>query len=222
MSYKNMELRLPAHYADLTLRHLMALESETDPVKRVSAVTGVPTTKLREMPHKLVTEADAHLSYLLTKEHAQHKEVIELNGIKYGFIPNWEEFTTGEWIDMEECTTDFWKHAHKAMSILYRPVDRKWGDKYTILPYTAKEDKEVFLDMPAPLVSGALLFFWTTETELLNTLRSSLIQKTREAMSLLQNGAGIPSSTPWLARTISKWMRSRLHPSDTYSPTSPS
>ena len=75
MSYKNMELRLPAHFADLTLGHLMALESETDPVKRVSAVTGVPTTKLREMPHKLVTEADAHLSYLLTKEHAQHKEV---------------------------------------------------------------------------------------------------------------------------------------------------
>ena len=91
MTYKNMELRLPAHYADLTLGHLMALESETDPVKRVSAVTGVPTTKLREMPHKLVTEADGHLAHILTKEHAQHKEIIELRGIKYGFIPNWEE-----------------------------------------------------------------------------------------------------------------------------------
>ena len=104
------------------------------------------------------------------------------------------------------------------MSILYRPLDRKWGDRYSIKPYTAKEDADVFLDMPAPLVAGALLFFWSTEKKLLNALRSSLIQKTQEVTSLLQSGVGTPSSTPWLVRTFLKWTRSqaprwpRLHP----------
>ena len=138
-----------------------------------------------------------------------------------GLVPDWDEFSAGEWIDMETYTADFWKTPHKAMSILYRPVDRKWGDRYSIKPYTAKEDAEVFLDMPAPLVAGALLFFWSTEKKLLNALQSSLIQKTQEVTSLLQSGGGTLSSTPWLVKTFSKWTRSRSYPLATPSPTLP-
>ena len=216
-----MKLRLPASYQDLTLRHLMTLETETDPVKRVQAVTGHSFAELRKMPHKLIVEANAHLDGLQGKEIAQHKEIIELNGVEYGFIPDWDEFSAGEWIDMETYTADFWKTPHKAMSILYRPLDRKWGDRYSIKPYTAKEDADVFLAMPAPLVAGALLFFWTTETKLLNALRSSLIQKTQEVTSLLQSGDGIQSSIPWLVRTFLKWKKSPSSPLATPSPTSP-
>ena len=216
-----MKLRLPASFQDLTLRHLMTLETETDPVKRVQAVTGHSFAELRKMPHKLIVEANAHLDTLQANEVAQHKEIIELNGVEYGFVPDWDEFSAGEWIDMETYTADFWKTPHKAMSILYRPLDRKWGDRYSIKPYTAKEDAEVFLDMPAPLVAGALLFFWSTEKKLLNALQSSLIQKTQEVTSLLQSGVGTPSSTPWLVRTFLKWTRSRSYPLATPSPTSP-
>lgn len=216
-----MKLRLPASFQDLTLRHLMTLETETDPVKRVQAVTGHSFAELRKMPHKLLVEANAHLDTLQANEVAQHKEIIELNGVEYGFVPDWDEFSAGEWIDMETYTADFWKTPHKAMSILYRPLDRKWGDRYSIKPYTAKEDADVFLDMPAPLVAGALLFFWSTEKKLLNALQSSLIQKTQEVTSLLQSGDGILSSTPWPVRTFLRWMRSRNYPLATPSPTSP-
>lgn len=216
-----MKLRLPATFQDLTLRHLMTLETETDPVKRVHAVTGHSFAELRKMPHKLIVEANAHLDTLQANEVAQHKEIIELNGVEYGFVPDWDEFSAGEWIDMETYTADFWKTPHKAMSILYRPLERKWGDRYSIKPYTAKEDADVFLDMPAPLVAGALLFFWSTEKKLLNALQSSLIQKTQEVTSLLQSGGGTRSFTPWLARTFSKWMRSRSYPLATPLPTSP-
>ena len=216
-----MKLRLPASFQDLTLRHLMTLETETDPVKRVQAVTGHSFAELRKMPHKLIVEANAHLDELQAKEIAQHKEVIELNGVEYGFIPDWDEFSAGEWIDMETYTADFWKTPHKAMSVLYRPLDRKWGDRYSIKPYTAKEDADVFLDMPAPLVAGALLFFWSTEKKLLNALQSSLIQKTQEVTSLLQSGGGTLSSTPWPVRTFLKWTRSRSSQLATPLPTSP-
>ena len=154
-----MKLPLPASYEDLTLGHLMVLETTEDPVKRVQAVTGLSFAELRRMPQALIMEANAHLDTLQKQEVAKHLTTFELNGTTYGFIPDWENFSAGEWIDMETYTADFWKTAHKAMSILYRPLDRKWGDTYTIEEYTAKEDAEVFKDMPAPLVAGALLFF---------------------------------------------------------------
>ncbi len=97
---------------------------------------------------------------------------------------------------MEVYTQDFWKTAHKAMSVLYRPIDREWGDAYTIEKYTAKEDADVFLEMPAPYVAGALLFFWTTERKLLNTTRKSLAETALRAMSLLRSGGGTRPSTP--------------------------
>ena len=202
-----MELRLPSSYEDLTLRHLQVLETSQDPINRVQVVTGKTFAELRKMPQALIVEADAHLTALCKAEINRHQPIIELDGVEYGFIPDWESFTAGEWIDMETYTGDFWKAAHKAMAVLYRPIDRKWGDKYTIKPYTAKEDASVFLDMPAPLVSGALLFFWTTERELHLTLRSSLIQKATEVTHFLKSGSGIPSYTPWLVRTYYKWKR---------------
>jgi hypothetical protein len=161
------------------------------------------------MPQALIMEANAHLDTLQKQEVAKHLTTFELNGTTYGFIPDWENFSAGEWIDMETYTADFWKTAHKAMSILYRPLDRKWGDTYTIEEYTAKEDAEVFKDMPAPLVAGALLFFWTTERALLSNLQSSLLKATKEAMSSLQSGGGIRYSTHWLVRMSSRWTQLR-------------
>lgn len=204
-----MELRLPAQFSDLKLRHLQALETETDPIRRLDAVTGLGVSKLREMPHPLILEADAHLDSLLRNDVANFKRTFELKGTRYGFIPNWEDFTAGEWIDMEVYTQDFWKTAHKAMSVLYRPIDREWGDAYTIEKYTAKEDADVFLDMPAPYVAGALLFFWTTERKLLNTTRKSLAETAMRAMSLLRSGGGTRRSTPWRGKTYSRWNASR-------------
>lgn len=203
-----MELRLPANYSDLTLRHLQVLETTEDPIKRVQVVTGKPFAELRKMPQALLVEAAAHIDSLLAREVSKHEPILTLDGKEYGFIPDWEKFSAGEWIDMETYTKDFWKTAHKAMSVLYRPVTQKWGDKYTVAEYTAQEDATPFLDMPAPAVAGALLFFWTTERELRSTLESSLTTKAVQAIRSIQSGNGTLPSTHWLGRTFSKLTRS--------------
>ena len=203
-----MELRLPANYSDLTLRHLQVLETTDDPIKRVQVVTGKPFAELRKMPQALLVEAAAHIDSLLAREVSKHEPILTLDGKEYGFIPDWEKFSAGEWIDMETYTKDFWKTAHKAMSVLYRPITQKWGDKYTVAEYTAQEAATPFLDMPAPAVAGALLFFWTTERELRSTLESSLTTKAVQAIRSIQSGNGTPPSTHWLGRTFSKLTRS--------------
>lgn len=206
-----MNLRLPNTFSQLKLRHLQALHIEEDPIRRIEAVTGIGLSKLRDMPMPLITEADRHLKSLLFNEVSRHEKIIELKGVRYGFVTDWEAFTAGEWIDMDTYTQDFWKTAHKAMAVLYRPITREYGTTYEVEPYTAKEDADPFLDMPAPLVSGALLFFWTSEKRLLASLRASLRGVVEAVESLPKNGVGTQPFTSWLGRTCYKWKQSPVN-----------
>ena len=217
----SVKLSLPATFADLTLRHLQVLETSDDPMTCVGAVTGTDWDELREMPRALIQEAYNHLQTLRKAETQRHLETFELNGTRYGFIPNWDEFTAGEWIDAEQLCGDFWKNAHKVMALLFRPVTREWGKRYEIEPYTAKENAEAFLDMPADQVAGALLFFSTTKNALLSTLQSSLIQAaTKVATTSGRSGGGTLSSTLSRGRTFFASKPSPNSPSVMYSPTS--
>ena len=83
-----MELRLPANYSDLTLRHLQVLETTDDPIKRVQVVTGKPFAELRKMPQALLVEAAAHIDSLLAREVSKHEPILTLGGKEYGFIPD--------------------------------------------------------------------------------------------------------------------------------------
>lgn len=217
----SVKLSLPATFADLTLRHLQVLETSDDPMTCVGAVTDTDWEELRDMPRALIQEAYNHLQTLRKAETQRHLETFDLNGTRYGFVPNWDEFTAGEWIDAEQLCGDFWKNAHKVMALLFRPVTREWGNRYEIEPYTAKEDAEAFLDMPADQVAGALLFFSTTKNELLTTLQSSLIQAaTKVATTSGRSGGGILSSILSRVRTFFASKPSPSLPSVMYSPTS--
>ena len=56
-----------------------------------------------------------------------------------GFIPKLDDISLGEYIDIETNISD-WQKMHKAMAVLYRPVNFKLGNKYGIAPYEVKEE----------------------------------------------------------------------------------
>jgi len=178
-------------------------------LERISACTGKSVDKLRAMPQKLIEAAGAHIDQLLTQETARFEKVVEMDGKRFGFVPDWDAFTAGEWIDLENYLEDFWKNAHKVMSVLFREVTYELGEKYEVKKYTAKEDASIFEEMPADLVSGTLLFFWTTRNELLLDMKSSLLEVAEAAIRSAKNGAGITSSTPSQEKTSSRWTRLR-------------
>ena len=204
-----MELRLPHKWSDLTLGELQVIMTSENQIERLSVCTGKSEDKLRAMPQKLIEAATEHIDKLLTQETARHEKVIEIDGKRFGFIPNWDDFTAGEWIDMENHLEDFWKNAHKITALLYREVTYELGDKYEVKKYTAKEDASIFEEMGADLVSGMLLFFWTSRNQLLHDMKSSLLEVAGEAIRLAKNGDGITSSTPSPEKTSSRWTRLR-------------
>ena len=206
-----MELRLPHRWSDLTLGELQIMMTSENHLERISICTGQSVEKLRTMPQKLIEAATAHLDQLLTQETARFEKVVEIGGKRFGFVPDWDAFTAGEWIDLETYLEDFWKNAHKVMSVLFREVTYELGDKYEVKKYTAKEDASLFEEMPADLVSGTLLFFWTTRNELLLDMKSSLLEVAEAAIRSAKNGGGTTSSTPSQEKTSSRWTRLRSY-----------
>lgn len=204
-----MELRLPHRWSDLTLGELQVMMTSENHLERISICTGQSVEKLRTMPQKLIEAATAHLDQLLTQETARFEKVLEIGGKRFGFVPDWDAFTAGEWIDLEAYLEDFWKNAHKVMAVLFREVTYELGEKYEVKKYTAKEDASLFEEMPADLVSGTLLFFWTTRNELLHDMKSSLLEVAGAAIQSAKSGAGITSSTPSQEKTSSRWTRLR-------------
>ena len=215
-----MELRLPHRWSDLTLGELQVMMTSENQLERISICTGQSVDKLRTMPQKLIEAATAHLDKLLTQETARFEKVVEMGGKRFGFVPDWDAFTAGEWIDLETYLEDFWKNAHKVMSVLFREVTYELGEKYEVKKYTAKEDASIFEEMPADLVSGTLLFFWTTRNELLLDMKSSLLEVAAEAIRSAKNGDGITSSTPLQGKTSSRWTRLLRSPFKSYFNTS--
>ena len=215
-----MELRLPHKWSDLSLGELQVFMTSDNELEKIAVCTNKSVEQLRNYPQKLIEAATEHLNNLMNQETARFQKVLEIDGKRFGFIPDWDAFTAGEWIDMETYLADFWPNAHKIMAILFRPVTYEYKDKYEIEKYNAKEDASVFEGVPADLVSGTLLFFWNTRNELLLDMKSSLLEAAKKAIQSAKNGDGITSSIPSQKETSSIWTRLRNYLSTSFSNTS--
>lgn len=202
-----MKIAIPEKWKDVHLSEFREAMMTEDLNKQVAALSGLETKQLRKAPAVLLTAAKKHVQYLLENEEPRYEPIIELAGTKYGIIPDWKRMTTGEWIDLENLLKDFWQNAPKIMSILYRPLTFQVGKKYDIEPYTSREDTEAFDTMPADIVSGALLFFWSTAMSAqTNTPHSSQTEEDQHQSSQ-KSGAGITSWFNWLTSKFYKSKR---------------
>ncbi|MAO19983.1 MAG: hypothetical protein CMJ25_04455 [Phycisphaerae bacterium] len=124
------------------------------------------------------------------------KTTFKLDDVEFGFIPDLDDMTLGEFIDLDETITD-WKTMHQAMAILYRPVTFKKGDKYLIEEYDGIKNAEAMKRMPLDIAMGAMVFFWKLNNELLeiilNYLEKEMDQNltTQQKETLEGNGVGI-------------------------------
>ena len=116
----------------------------------------------------------------------------KLNGVQYGFIPNWEKISLGEHATIDTCLGKD-ELAELMLSVMYRPIKRKAGEFYEIEPYTGDESlADNFKDVPMNIVRGANVFFWTLFKDLLSNTLSSIPKKAEmEKVDLKSVGVGI-------------------------------
>jgi len=117
----------------------------------------------------------------------------KLNKIEYGFHPQLDDLTLGEYIDLDTFIGD-WDNIEKAMNVLYRPIIAKLKDKYTIKDYEVGMEEDL-LDMPMDAVMSSIFFLWNLGLELSTIMMNSLDKQENTALtkhlSLTKNGDGI-------------------------------
>jgi len=127
-----------------------------------------------------------------------------LGGVEYGFVPDLDEITLGEYIDLDTYMGD-WENIHTAMNVLYRPIKQKLGDKYLIEDYNV-ETKDLLLHMPMDAVFGSIIFFYRLGIELSQTMMNYLENKEEkqllDVLDLQRNGDGIQAFTDSLEEIL--------------------
>jgi hypothetical protein len=102
----------------------------------------------------------------------------KIDGIEYGFIPNLDEMSFGEYIDLDTYIGD-WDNIDKAMGVLYRPIEMRKGNRYHIKEYEAGETEHLKA-MPLDAVLGSILFFYRLGNDLCRIMMNSLEGKEME------------------------------------------
>jgi len=97
----------------------------------------------------------------------EFKSTFELNGNTFGFHPNLDKITSGEYVDLMNYNSEP-ENLHKLMAILFRPVVSKdITGNYKIAKYNGSEEyAETMKDTPLNIVNGALVFFLSLSREL--------------------------------------------------------
>jgi len=145
---------------------------------------------------------------IVMKEKPVFKQTFTFQGIEFGFIPDLENMSWGEYIDIESNLMS-WEKYHIALSVLYRPITKKIKDTYEIIPYQADEKyHDVFKIIPLDIAISGSVFFWNLEKELLIDTLASLekqkkimntkIMTLAKNLNLVNNGGGITQYIEYL------------------------
>ena len=176
--------------------------------KMVEIFCNLDLKDVAEIKYKSVQEIVVHLNKSFDIKH-KLIPTFKLGGVDYGFIPVLDDMTLGEYVDLDENLGD-WGNMHKAMSVLYRPVTFQKGHKYNIEPYKGMNDKLRY--MPLDVVFGAMVFFWSLNNELVQTILNYLQKETNKLTTqqreLLEvSGVGINQSMESLKGMLPSLMK---------------
>ena len=123
-------------------------------------VDNVKKTEIKE----IIDQIDLALN-----QDVKFEPTFKMKGVEFGFIPNLDEITGAEYVDLDKYKTEV-DTLHNVMAILFRPIkDKDSFNNYTLYSYKGtSEYAELMKQMPLSIANGALFFFSSLATELVN------------------------------------------------------
>lgn len=184
-----------------------SFESEIDELvigKAIQCFVGLDEKEARSLPANVVQDLYSDILKLLQSD-CEAKTIYNIDGRRFGRIPNLDEVTFGEFVDLdtylkidEEGKPDFSK-VLKWMGVLYRPIEDQHKSIYNIEPYeTADMYLSLIKQLPASAFIGSMVFFWTLRKDL-QTVTKHYIQL---AESYLRNEKHLATSTDGMEASI--------------------
>ena len=139
-----MELKVivPTSLSEITLeqyQRFARLEGDEEFLthKMLEIFCGVPLAQLPNIKFSSVANVMRHINTMF-EEKPSLKPTFTIGEQEFGFIPNLEDITFGEYVDLDNYMGDV-QNLHKTMAVLYRPVVEKAGKRYSIEPYESAQ-----------------------------------------------------------------------------------
>jgi len=217
---KQIEITIPTNLNEITLGKYQELQSflvdELDEnqiaSKMISVLCGITNDEVRGLSKSDYDRISEHLTTILKSE-VPWRQKFHIGSVEYGFIPNIDDISFGEYIDLDTFVKKP-EDLHKLMTVLYRPIIHNSFGRYEIEKYTGKEDSDIMKEMPMDAVNGSLVFFYRLGNELLKAIPKYLQQEVDKGIqhkkTSEQNGVGTVQSMALQMETLESLMNT-LH-----------
>jgi len=153
------------------------------------SLDGVKLTDYEDIVKQITTALNTEVEF---------KNRFYLDGVEYGFIPNLNDITTAEYVDLVEYGTKP-ETLNKVMAILFRRITNEdaFGN-YRIIKYSGTAlTGEIMKQAPMNIVNGALVFFSSLSKELriaIQKYTKEVIARGIKRQDTLKNGVGMQQS----------------------------
>lgn len=169
-----MNVLIPKHINDVTLEQYQrfalinneAQDAEFFIHKTIEIFCDVDIRTVSKFPLKDAKEISQDIIDVLNNN-IPFTDRFEMGGVKYGFIPDLQKISLGEFIDLEEALKDS-KTFHQAAAVMFRPIVKEYKELYTIETYEASaQAAQDMKQAPIGVISAAIVFFYNIVNELL-------------------------------------------------------
>ena len=134
-----VKIQIPTTLNEITLgqyQEFSKLDSKKEYdvlLKMVEIFCKVPVEVVRSMKANDIKDICEVINKMFDVEH-QLINRFQLGGQDFGFIPDLENISFGEYVDLDTFIGDT-DNLHRAMNVLFRPIDLKQGSRYTLKDY---------------------------------------------------------------------------------------
>ena len=184
---KTKQYKLINSWSDVSLESWLKLvEVETgsktnEALETITALSDIPKQLVKELGIQDVAVIMSRIAELQQEQDSKLKRIIEVEGKEYGFHPDLDSITLGEYADIETFIKDGIENSlPELMAVLYRPITAKGENGvYTIEAYDGNISirAEEMKKMSAEQVQSALRFFFALGSELSKILPLYLMER---------------------------------------------
>lgn len=167
-------INLPSRWSEVSLGQYFDWRNAVSDNQRITAITGLPDDVVRTIPLNDFTTILQSFEAVISKPEHDFQTRIQIGKKWYGFIPDLNRITTGEYLDLvtyhDEKNGGLKSNLLKVMGTLYRPITQSLGGRYQITDYDPQKRAEYLDDirqMSMLHVEGAMVFFCVLLSELL-------------------------------------------------------
>tara|TARA_R110002020_G_scaffold297400_2_gene513200 strand:+ start:361 stop:987 length:627 start_codon:yes stop_codon:yes gene_type:complete len=190
---KKTKHQMPTDWNDITLDQYVNVIKKAKQVglrelekvlQIISILTGIDEEDLYRLSTKNIARLGGYVSQLLgSLPEDELNHIIEVEGVEYGFHTKLADITMGEWVDIDTYISNGVEdNLHKIMSVLYRPIIAKEGEKYAIEEYKPDEERQELFkhNLKVGDFYGVSVFFSDLGRELLESSLNFSIRKITE------------------------------------------